>query len=124
MDISIEFPDEGVSTGVAVEEMPTGYYRLIEHPTLCESAKYGDIVELKKLESNDFIFVKVVEPSNYQIADYVLPMEIAESTDLKIILERHMRSGGFWQTDFGGLLMVFYSAEKYDPRNDIESINP
>ncbi|WP_020405020.1 hypothetical protein [Hahella ganghwensis] len=122
MNISILFANEGLTTSVMVRELPDGFFKLMEHPIFSESAKYGDVVELTRTKSDKYEFVRVVESSEYLMEDFVLPLEIAESNKLTSILDKLTNSGGFWQRDFGGWLVVFYLANKYDPRRDIKSI--
>lgn len=38
------------------------------------------------------------------------------------ILDKIGRTNGYWQRDFGGILSLYYDAELFDPRQDLETL--
>ncbi|PWK53971.1 hypothetical protein C8D97_102363 [Pleionea mediterranea] len=120
-NLSIVFPDEGLTTGCDVSDLGNGLYRLVEHPIMAESAMYGDTI-LAELESQEQIrFKKVAEKSSYKMLDYVLPKELIESQEFLELKNNLTKRNIFWQQDFGGCFMCFLTQdEESEIRNEIE----
>jgi len=77
-ETQIEFPNDGIVIGVLVEQLGNGLYKLLEHPFLAESTKYGDIIRAEVLPEDKLRFIEVVESSEYNVFEFVLPRRILQ----------------------------------------------
>jgi hypothetical protein len=118
--VSLDFPSEGLTTGVAVTVEGDGLYRLQEHPLFSESAKYGDLIRCKVLGDDHLEFQEVVEASKLELSASVLAADLLDSVAVHEVLAKVMSSGGYWQRDMGGCLTVLFDPNFYDPTFDLD----
>jgi len=118
--ISLVFVDDGLETAVQVLCVGDGLYRLCEQPFLSESARYGDLIRAKVIDDERLEFQGIVEPSHLTMANYLLSPSFIATDEMRRVLDEIMETKGFWQQDFGGCLAVFFDADVYDPRPEIE----
>lgn len=122
LNVRIEFPEDGSSTTVAVRPLGEGQYELLEHPFLCRTPQYGDVILAVEKRPLELQFKKVIRRSPLSMATYTLRDVTVESLPLYRILNEILRTGGFWQCDLGGLLWIFFDPRTFDPRSQIEAI--
>lgn len=118
-DVTLVFPD-GLETPVEVLCVGDGLYRLCEQPFLSESARYGDLIRAMVIDDGRLELREVVEPGHLMMATYLLSSSFIDSDAMKRILDEIMATDGFSQRDLGGCLAVFFDADAYDPRPDID----
>ena len=105
MFVYINFPEEGLTTSCKVEQMEEGCYKLLEHPTFTDSAKYGDLVSAKPKSTNELEFIEVIEPSDYEVCIQLITRYVADSNELEVFKEQLSQQGVFWQQDLGGVFI-------------------
>ena len=104
-ELSIEFPDEGVTTSCAVSAVDD-HYRLDAVPMLVEAASYGDVIEATVVSPTTLRFVRVVRPGGWHVLSYVLPRDWREAPAAVGVLDEAARQGGHWEVAFGGVVVI------------------
>ena len=122
-NVSLVFPSEGLTIEVGVSVESHGLYRLQEHPVFAVSAAYGDLIRCRDLGDGHLEFLAVVEGGELERVDYVLAQSVVESAGVVAVLAKVVANDGYWQRYFGGCLTVYFRADRYDPRADLENLN-
>lgn len=120
--ITIRFPQDGITTSISVKNVGENTYQLLEHPVLCISAKYGDIIKCSHTNECEYEFIEVVNPSALEIAMYLLDKDKIESVEINNVLQNVSSNGGYWQKDMGGMLSILFDPNLYDPRVFMDKI--
>lgn len=107
MNVNIKSPSEGISTGCLVKSLGDSKYRLLEHPTMAECAKYGDVIEADLGIGSEIIFKNMIERSKLKMFDRLLPMKFVESQGFENLKAELNEANIFWQQDLGGLFHCF-----------------
>ncbi len=121
IDARITFPECGVQLNCLIRHIRDDIYRVCEHPTFAEDQmRYGDRVRIRKIDDQDYEFQEVASRSGLRFAQYIINDEI--SLEIGGILDKTVRSNGYWQRDYGGILSLYYDAELFDPRLYLETL--
>ena len=121
IDARITFPECGVELNCLIRHVVDDIYRICEHPTFAEDqVSFDDCAKMLNMGDQNFEFQEVTSKSNLKFAQYYINDEV--SLMIAGLLEKTVRSNGYWQTDFGGCLSVYYDAEIFDPRPDLEAL--
>jgi hypothetical protein len=113
------FPD-ALETSVEVLCVGDGLYRLSKQPFPSATARYGDLIRAEAIDEEHLEFQEVVEPSHLMMATHLMSRALIATDEMKAVLEQIMATHGFWQQDLGGWLSIFFDADAYDPRPDID----
>ena len=102
----------GAASGpMAVEPLPSGLFRVAVQPWLWEGFGFDDIVELRKMGSDEYEFVRVVERSSLARHCWIVGRETAESKALQALLDDVSDAGGHWERAFGGAVFIALPAD-------------
>ena len=119
--VSIDFPDDGVTSHVTVTQLADRHYRIETVPLMVESATYRDVIEAERLDEGTFRFIKVVEKSNWHVFEFFLLKERLEAPELLAALQRVEKEGGHSEQFLGGCLVVCLPPDcGWDPTPQIE----
>lgn len=100
-----EFPCTGE---LEVTELAPNRFRLEEGAFLMFDGGLHDIIEAELHDDGSYVFRGVIEKSPWQMVDFVLSKELAESNAFKERLFRTVEQlGGTWETLFGGLVNLY-----------------
>lgn len=115
--VSIAFSD-GSTARLNVTPLGADKYRLEQQPYLvAETLTFGDVLELAPGDADPpraaetdgepcLRFVRVAEKSPYKHFSWVLPKDVAESTEVAEFLQAIEAAGGRWERAFVGFLTV------------------
>ncbi len=121
IDARITFPECGVQLNCLIRHISNDIYRVCEHPTFAEDQmQFGDCAKIRKIDDQNYEFQEVTSKSDLSFVQYVINDEIM--LEIGRILEKTVRSNGYWQRDFGGLLTLYFDAKLFDPRLDLETL--
>ncbi len=122
-DLNIYFPCEKTTSNCLVRDLGNNLYKLVEHPSLVESAIFGDTI-LAEIESPERInFIKVVQKSEYQEIGKLFEESFIESREFNQYLKTLEEKGIYWQIDFGGMFFCFPRGEDVDGiKSSLESL--
>ena len=100
-----EFPCTGE---LEVTQLTPNRFRLEEGAFLMFDAGLHDIIEADLQDDGSYVFRDVIDKSTWQMFDFVLSKELAESHAFKEQLFRTVEQlGGTWETMFGGLVNLY-----------------
>lgn len=122
-DLSIYFPCEKIAGNCLVRDLGNNLYRLVEHPTLIESAAFGDTILVEVGASGQINFIKVVQKSEYHEIGRLFEESFIESQEFNQYLKTLEEKGIYWQIDFGGMFFCFPRGEDVDGiKSSLESL--
>ena len=105
LNVEGEFPCTGE---LAVTQLTPDRFRLEEGPFLMFDGGLHDVIEAELQDDGSYLFRGVIEKSSWQMFDFILPKELAESNAFKNRLFRDVEQlGGTWETMFGGLVCLY-----------------
>lgn len=121
IDAVISFPECNVELTCLIRQLKDDIYRICEHPTFAEDQMgYGDCARLLKIDDRNYEFQEITSKGGLQFVQYIINEEIFSV--IGGILDKTLSSNGYWQTDFGGILSVYFEPQNFDPRPDLESL--
>ena len=119
IDARITFPEVGVRLNCRIRQVSDDIYRVCEHPTFAEDQmKFDDLVRIQRTDDQNYEFQEVTLKSPLTFVQYNVDEEVMLA--IGKVLDKTIRSNGYWQRDFGGILTLYYDAELFDPRLDLE----
>ena len=122
-DLNIHFSCEGATTSCLVKDLGNDLYELIEHPSLIESATFGDTIIAEMESPGQINFIKVVQRSEYHEIARLLEESLIESQEFNQYLKTLEEKGIYWQIDFGGMFFCFPRGEDVeDIKSSLESL--
>jgi hypothetical protein len=104
-DVSLDFPEEGITTSTPLTQVGTNLYRLEAVPTFSD-ANYHDIVEGEWIDAETLRVRRVVQTSGWQTQVYILSREVIAHGKVQQHLQRVLAMGGYWEQIFGGMLYI------------------
>jgi len=111
--INIEFRDDDVTTYANAEALGNSTFQLIEFPLLATSASFGDVIEVESLDDETYLFIRIVEKSDWQTHQWLLAQKTIESAEMQELLSELYQRGAHWQIDFGGCLSIAHPQNFY-----------
>ena len=121
IDAVISFPECGVELTCLIRQVKDDIFRICEHPTFVEDqVAYGDCARMLKIDDQNYEFQEITSKSGLNFVQYFINDEIF--LEIAGILDKTQRSKGYWQRDFGGILSLYFDAEIFDPRSDLETL--
>jgi hypothetical protein len=95
---------------LSVQHIDENEYLLEESATFGD-VKWHDIVELAPISNDEYLFVKVLQKSGFNVCTFVLSKQVIESQDLKDLLDHVISIGGNWEIAYGGVLFTHLPPE-------------
>lgn len=121
IDARITFPECGVQLNCLIKHIGDDIYRVCEHPTFAEDQiGFGDCAKIRQIDDQNYEFQEVASRSGLRFSQYVINDEIL--LQIQEILDKIGRTNGYWQIDCGGILYLYYDADVFDPRSDLETL--
>ncbi len=101
----LSFPDLDMDTSCQIKHINADHYELCEHPLGAEGITgFGDVVRLTQKDKQTFEFVEVIRRNAHTCKQFIL----GEQSECEDMLEEVLEHGGHWQTDFGGILTLYF----------------
>src|ERR1051325_10885846 len=101
------FEEDGATAECELLKLSDNIYRVEQVVPFIELVSYHDTIETTTSVDGSLIFRRVVKKSDYTKYDYAVSKKVAESAELRAVLDRVTQLGGYWERMFGGLLFVF-----------------
>ncbi len=111
------FPGADFAEEVSVEVLGNGRFRLREGTPIFGSINgetepddlpsFDDVFEATEQENGEFLYIGIIQRSNLEQFRILIPRDVAESIELKIILNRVIQLGGYWERTMVGILDVY-----------------
>ncbi len=102
LEVSLEFPAEGVTSTVAVTRVAEGLLRLESVVPMIDCVVFGDTVRVTALTATLYRFEHVAVSGGWRQHSYLVP-GVEAARDLIAEIERR---GAHWEIVFGGLFTV------------------
>jgi hypothetical protein len=110
MDLKIIFRDGSTFEPLSVTALGENLYRAEESVIpLCgpeEFIRYKDVIEVELKSEREGWFRRIVQPSPYKTSIHILPLDLISSSAFEEFSQRLLELGGYWESAFGGVLIV------------------
>lgn len=111
--VQIKWSNSETNGGMVVLRLDETHFQLISEPFVLgdegEEAtlpKYKDVIEVEQVEDGVYRFLRVKERSPFRKINFLLSHDLAESPQLKQLLDELTEAGGYWEIVFGGMLIL------------------
>jgi hypothetical protein len=133
MQIDLIFPGGDFAEPVTIEVVGEDHFRLLEGAPIFgfdagdaeeeDLPGFDDVFQATKQENGEFLFLRVIKRSALKRCRLHVSKSIAESVELRSILDQAARLGGYWERTMGGILDLYFPPQiLLDVERQIENL--
>jgi len=119
LELPIEF--DGFTEKLLVHHLGGNLYRA-EESSVLGVVQWKDEFEVERIEER-YRLVRITRRSGMQTSSFMIPLVVAESAELKLLLEKVVAAGGNGERIFGGCLLIHVPENsKLDVGKELEQV--